>query len=443
MPSPLSRKPAVSAALTPARAEGTSPASAGLVFKPLALNPEKCAAKVLAGLALTADPYTHYEERVAQEVKALSVKLKEAVAVATTGAGPAATLQKQFRGCTVDVVMAASVFEHESIQYLVYEPDSKRPRRFVVSPAGKLIEDPEASEAVLARVRLKNGKATFSPVSYPRRIPVFSSPPFAPGREVDVPSRSGVRSGKLVSVGDGGRWTIELTTEGGKAVRKTFDPYEVVRFNAHHEFDLRGGTFSEVSLDVEKDPKLKKFVDEALQLVRPILEAADVGLAGTVAAQKKALAVLMKHVQSNLEYPSTPEFGGGTIGANDPRSIRFNQLMAKAQLEGAIPLGEMIPLGELLSIRAGLCRHRAIAMQACLQVAGIDSRLTSGGAFTAGGVYRGPHAWLEVTLADGTRYLSDPQWGDAFVPLRETYEKDVRRREEHQKTEHLDWNLVR
>lgn len=405
---------------------------------PRLLDADRVASEVMARQTLVADPYTHYEERVAHRVRELSAKLVTASSAAAAGQGPVPELQRRFPTATIDVAMAASVFEHEAIQYLVNERGSSRPRRFVVSPAGKLIEDREASEAVLGKARAKDGKVSFTPVAIKRRVPVFDSPPFAPGREVELPSRSGVRSGTLVGVGAEGKWTIELTTETGKTTRKTFEPYDVVKFNAHHEFDLRGGTFSEVTLDVTKDAALKKFLDQAIAIARPILASAAPGTPAVVAAQKKAIEALMKHVQANLEYPSTPEYGAGTIPASDPRAVRFNTLQASA--EGGF--GATIPFGELLSLRAGMCRHRAIAMQACLQVAGIDSRLTSGGAFTAQGVYRGPHAWLETTLADGSRFLTDAQWGDAFVPLKETYAKDVRRKEEHQKTAHLDSSLV-
>ncbi|MBI5549099.1 MAG: hypothetical protein HY901_34880 [Deltaproteobacteria bacterium] len=406
--------------------------------KAKALDPQKMAREVLAKLPLTPDPYTRYEEKAARRVGELCERLALASAGAGVEGGPVEELRKRFPAAAVDVAMAASVFEHESIQYLVTEKGARNPRHFVVTPAGKLLEDREASNAILGKVRLKDGKSTFSPVTYKQRIPVFEAPPLAPGREVDVSSGSRVRSGTLIGVNGDGKWTLELTTASGKKTRKTLDSHEVVMFNTSHEFSLHGATYSEVSLDVGKDPQLKKFLDEASAIARPILDGAGPDLASRVEAQKRAIEALMHHVEANLEYPSSAQWGEGDIPSSDPRSIRFNEL--EASVEGSF--GGTFPFGELLSIRAGECRHRAIGMQMCLQVAGIDSRLTSGGAYTAGGVYRGPHAWLETTLADGSRFLTDAQWGDAFLPLRETYEQDARRQEIPEKTEHYDAHLI-
>ena len=73
--------------------------------------------------------------------------------------------------------------------------------------------------------------------------------------------------------------------------------------------------------------------------------------------------------------------------------------------------------GELVKIERGVCRHQCILEHLLLQRAGIDSRLASGAANTSSGDFRGYHIWCEVTLADGTRFLSDQTWDDATIPL--------------------------
>jgi hypothetical protein len=402
------------------------------------LDAARATEQVLQGLPLQRDPYTHYEEKVHRRVGELAQALRRAAAVAASGQGPLPELQRRFPTSKVTIAMVASCFAHEEIQYLVSEKGSRTARHFVVTPGGKLVEDREASRAVLGKVQLRAERAVFCAVPYKRRIPVLHAPPWAPGREVDVPSGPTVRAGRLVDVDAEGRWTIELTTASGRKTRRKMDAHQVLLFNNPHEFNLRGGGFSEVTLDVDSDAEFRRFLDGALRLARPTLEAAGPRVDDQVAAQRTVLEALVRYVAAALEYPSTAQWGPGTIPPNDSRCIRFNALQASAERT----YGGSFPFGQLLEIRAGMCRHRAIALQAVLQVVGIDSRLTSGSAFTAEGVFRGPHVWLEVTLADGQRYLSDPQWGDAFLPLKQTYEQDARRQEKVQKTMHYDGNLI-
>ena len=93
-------------------------------------------------------------------------------------------------------------------------------------------------------------------------------------------------------------------------------------------------------------------------------------------------------------------------------------------------------IGELLKVKRGQCRHQCVAEMLLLQRAGIDARLASGAANTGGGNYRGLHLWLEINLADDSRYLSDQTWKDEAVPLWDgAYDRDKRRLEIYKRTE--------
>ena len=101
-----------------------------------------------------------------------------------------------------------------------------------------------------------------------------------------------------------------------------------------------------------------------------------------------------------------------------------------------------VALGELVKIERGVCRHQCILEHLLLQRAGIDSRLASGAANTSSGDFRGYHIWCEVTLADGTRFLSDQTWDDATIPLwAGAYSVDKRRIEMGYRTDRYNRNI--
>ena len=71
------------------------------------------------------------------------------------------------------------------------------------------------------------------------------------------------------------------------------------------------------------------------------------------------------------------------------------------------------------------------------------ARISAGSANTSTGGFRGFHIWVEITLADNARYLSDQTWSDAYVPLWEgAYSTDKRRAEMYDRTARYDGNVV-
>jgi hypothetical protein len=95
-----------------------------------------------------------------------------------------------------------------------------------------------------------------------------------------------------------------------------------------------------------------------------------------------------------------------------------------------------------VKIKRGVCRHQCIVYHLLLQRAGIDSRLASGAANTGSGNYRGLHLWVELNLADDSRYLSDQTWHDEAIPLWDgAYDTDKRRVEIYSRTEDFDSRL--
>ena len=75
--------------------------------------------------------------------------------------------------------------------------------------------------------------------------------------------------------------------------------------------------------------------------------------------------------------------------------------------------------------------------------AGVDSRLASGSANTSSGGLRGVHTWVELTLSENARYLSDQTWDDPFIPLWDgAYDVDKQRTEMYDRTSRYDGQIV-
>ena len=95
--------------------------------------------------------------------------------------------------------------------------------------------------------------------------------------------------------------------------------------------------------------------------------------------------------------------------------------LRESHAKACVPVDGLHPLGFLLE---------------SMQEAGIDSRLASGAANERDGDYRGLHIWLELSLADNGRYLSDQTWNDATIPLWDgAYDVDKRRTEMFHRTD--------
>lgn len=165
-------------------------------------------------------------------------------------------------------------------------------------------------------------------------------------------------------------------------------------------YSLHGGTYDDVSLNVDTDPSLKKFCDAAQVLIDK-----DIPKTGTAeeisAGQKQALTDLTIFCNKTLSYPEE----GPNV--TDPAAKKW------AELTDAHSNWNPMKLGDLIDCGRGVCRHQAILMQVCCQLANIDSRMVTAKADDDQGQFRGFHAFLETTLDNGTQYLTDPTWYDA------------------------------
>ncbi|CAN0594094.1 unnamed protein product, partial [Laminaria digitata] len=147
--------------------------------------------------------------------------------------------------------------------------------------------------------------------------------------------------------------------------------------------------------------------------------------------QKECAGAIMKYVRDAMKYPASKD------GHPDANSAKYHEIM------DGMDYWDTVPMGELLDIGKGVCRHQCIAEHLLMQVAGIDSRLASGAANERDGRYRGLHIWMELSLADNARYLSDQTWNDTAIPLwNGAYDSDKRRVEMFHRTDRYRGQVV-
>ncbi|MFH1811769.1 MAG: hypothetical protein ABIJ09_23725 [Pseudomonadota bacterium] len=228
-----------------------------------------------------------------------------------------------------------------------------------------------------------------------------------------------------------GNYTIAYRAPDGSDKTETVPLSRIRGLNNPHQFSTSGSTYSDVSINVNSDAELKKFLDEAQPLIDkhfpPGQSRATLSTAEMTKRQKACIKDLMAYTTEKIKYPADKDHNP------DDASKRYHELDTQYRF----------PLGELAKIGKGVCRHQCIFEHLLLQRAGIDSRLASGAANTSSGDFRGYHIWTEVSLADNARYMSDQTWDDPTIPLwKGAYDSDKRRIEMYDRTARYDSNLA-
>ncbi|MCC6806257.1 MAG: transglutaminase domain-containing protein [Deltaproteobacteria bacterium] len=245
-----------------------------------------------------------------------------------------------------------------------------------------------------------------------------------------------VLQAKIESYDASGHYTVSYKNTDGVEVKASLTLKNLEEMNNPHNFDLNGSDFSDVRIDVRKQPKLQAFIDGAKPIIQKYLPRDGSLLALTPAqlakAQRECVGALQAYMRPLMTYPAHK--GEGTM---DEASKKYHDL-----IDGLSGWGTT-PLENLLDIKRGVCRHQCIIEQILMQVAGIDSRLASGAANTMTGDFRGYHIWNELALADNARYLSDQTWNDAIIPLwTGAYGTDKRRIEMYNRTSSYAGQIV-
>ncbi len=368
--------------------------------------------------------------------------MKEADGATRPGSAYAQLLSK-FPGATVSLVGTASLGANDQVYYLVKSRDGQVHK--FENQSGGLVETPRASGEIFMAADLAPGKQIAVRVPDVRFL---MDPTLAPeigvGRTVDVVMDTPIDAQKrnatdtLVDQGDGVKkevlpgtakgedgsplglalssqrnekgvilkyngdktYDVEVTAPDGtkQTVKRT--EAQLSAENAPGNFDLHGSTFYDVSIDVDTDPSLQKFLDQAKAIAQKDIPA-DGSPEQKAAAQKQALVDLTILCNQTLSYPDE------SPTTTDEHSKKAMALMNAASNWQPMKLGDLIDAGR------GVCRHQAILMQLACQEAGITSRPVTAAANDRQGNLRGYHAFLETTLDDGTQYLTDPTWFDA------------------------------
>lgn len=352
-------------------------------------------------------------------------------------------LHAKFPGATISLVGTASLSKAEQVYYLVKTRDGAT-KKFE-NLEGKPVEAPKASGEIFLAADLSPGKNVAVRVPEVRFLmdPTVA-PNYGVGRTVDVVMDTPVDAQKkdpanqLVDQGSGvmkevfsgtakgedgsplGRalspqrnekgvllknngdhtWDVEVTRPDGTKVTVKRTEDQLRGDNAPGAFNLHGSTYYDVKINVDEDPSLVKFLDQAKAIA-----AKDIPANGTpeekAAGQKQALVDLTILCNAALSYPDED---ANTTDANSKKAM---------ELMNSHSDWDPMKFGDLLDAGRGVCRHQAIAMQLACQVAGITARPVTAAANDRSGNLRGYHAFLETTLDDGTQYLTDPTWFDA------------------------------
>jgi len=206
--------------------------------------------------------------------------------------------------------------------------------------------------------------------------------------------------GTIVKYDGNQTYDVKLTLPDGtsKIVQQTES--QIRSENDPMVYNLHGSTFDDVTIDVDSDPKLAAFLEQAKAVA-----AKDIPAKGTpeeiAKGQKQALVDLTVLCNKTMSYPDEEP------NTTDEGSKKAMALMNSHSNWDPMKLGDLIDAGR------GVCRHQAILMQLACQTAGISSRTVAATANDRQGNFRGYHAFLETTLDNGEQFLTDPTWFDA------------------------------
>ena len=376
-----------------------------------------------------------------------SVELLDVIAQQTAEqAGPIVSLSKQFPGQKVQVIATGKDGEHERFLFKVganifAQASDGRVQSFDVRRFG--------IEPVLftADVRSDGAYDVQVPSTSTRKYPTQGT--YAVGDSIDVQFRDlqatnsyeegkpfstqfKVALGVIKGFDAAGSYSVDLTDPNGAVSNKSFTIDEIKKFNHPHYFAENASLFSDVRINVNTDKALKDFLDGAAPIARLHLPTdgtlLNLSTEQLAKRQKSCVEALMKYAATNMKYP-------GEKTATDADSQTYHRLIGDGYSK--------VDLGELIKIKKGVCRHQCILQHLLLQRAGIDSRLASGSANTSAGGFRGFHIWVELTLADNSRYLSDQTWSNPTIPLWDgAYNVDKQRSEMYDRTARYDAQIV-
>lgn len=383
-----------------------------------------------------------YGVRAAQSVELLDVIAQQTA----EGKGPIVELQKAYPNKVITVRALCSDGAHEQFIF-----DVAGVGRFNQASDGTLAAYRSRMQNELFTAVVKNDGTfdvkvaqTLTPLGWPLQtsyavgdfIDIRYADPKAAESTVEGKPFSNehkVLQAKIESFDAAGHYTVSYKDPDGNVKQASLLLGEIEKMNNPHDFSLNGSEFSDVSIDVRKQPGLKQFIDGARPIIAKYLPP---GAALTMSpqelakAQRQCVGALQAYMHPLMTYPAEKEHA-------DSVSAEYHKL-----IDG---LGgwNTTPLEKLLALKRGVCRHQCIIEQLLMQVAGIDSRLASGAANTMSGDFRGFHIWNELSLADNARYLSDETWSDAIIPLwTGAYDTDKRRIEMYDRTARYDGQIV-
>lgn len=377
-----------------------------------------------------------------------AVELLDVVAEKTArDEGPVAALQRQFPGKQIEVHATGLDGVHQ--QFLYHVKDGSRLLGvYNEGSDGKVAAYTDRKDPVLFTATV-NDDGSFD-VKVPGDNPIKKYPlqtTYGVGDSVDVAfldsaatevrtegdkfdTRYKIVEGTILGFDNAGNYEVGYKKPDGTEVKEKLPLSKLTKVNHPHYFSEDGSYLRDVEINLKRDEPLKKFLEGADPIIQRYLPT-DGSLAGASATelanlQRKCVDALMDYADENMKYPRDKSSTG------DANSVKFWELDA----------GFRFPLGELVKINRGVCRHQCIAEHLLLQRAGIDSRLASGAANTSSGNYRGLHLWVELSLADNSRWLSDQTWKDPSIPLWSgAYDVDKRRVEIYNRTADFDGQL--
>ena len=376
-----------------------------------------------------------------------SAELLDVIAQQTAeGTGPVTLLANRFPGQKVQVVATGKDGEHERFLFKVganvfAQASDGRVQNYDVRK--------NSLEPVLFTADIRSDGACDLQVATTstRKYPTQGT--YAVGDSIDVAFRDlqasnaydegkpfatqfKVAHGTIKGFDAAGSYTVDVTDPRGAVQTKSLSIDEIKKFNHPHYFAENASLFSDVRINVNTDKALKDFLDGATPIMQQHLptDGSLLSLSPEQLAkrQKACVDALMKYASANMKYP-------GDENATDADSQTYHRLIGNGW--------NKVDLGELVKIKKGVCRHQCIVQHLLLQRAGIDSRLASGAANTSSGGFRGFHIWVELTLADNSRYLSDQTWSNPTIPLwNGAYNVDKQRAEMYDRTARYDAQIV-
>jgi hypothetical protein len=378
-----------------------------------------------------------------------SVELLDVIAQQTAEqAGPVHVLRQQFPGATIEILATAKDGEHERFLYRVQGQGV-----FCEQSDGLVTRYDERLRTVhpiLFTATVRDDGAFDVQVPPLRKINKYPlQTPFSVGDSVDVQffdsqaqdkavegqpfeTRYKVLHGTIKSYDAAGNYVVAFKDPQGREQQKSFTIDELMKQNVPHYFSENASLFSDVSINVRTDAQLKAFLDGAEPIIRKHLptDGSLLSLSTDELAKRQKACVdeLMKYARDRVKYPTDKN------ASPDEKSRFYHEAIGDGW--------GRVDLGYLVQIERGVCRHQCIVQHLLLQRAGIDSRLASGAANTPSGDFRGFHIWVELSLADNARYLSDQTWNDVSIPLWDgAYGTDKRRIEMYDRTARYDRNL--